>query len=1006
MKLLMNRFIKFFILTCLILVATKSRATNYFAVVNGDWGVASTWSLTPGGAGGAGIPGVGDIAITNGRMVGLNPFYGNIIVDRITVTNSVANSLFYNDPFFFFVPVILTINLSLSSTGTPSAQIIENSSFIEIVIAGTGSNVINSWSVASPINTIAFTSGGTTTLNANLAISGNMSVSSGSTVSVGSSNFISSSGSGVITVASGATLDIQGAVNGGAASSNFNTVTNNGTINVGLSGYLNSSTFNINASSLLNVTNNQPGGWWHSTSPGPTSVPINTTSTINYNRIGDQGVFSGTYGNLNMLNGSGTKTLGSSGSLVVLGDLNIGGSSTFDTSGNANAIDIRGDIDNDGVWAPTQLINLNGGTTQSIGGNTDISFIGGVNISGSSTIQVASPQDIDVNGMLDIGSSSSFSPNGRQVNLAGNLVIGGTLTASGTFVFDGSTTVSGSGSAAFNNVTINNSSILSAPSQTATIAGNFTNNGIFSNVNGTITFNGNNAQSISGSSTNNFYDLAITNTGATISNNATTNLNTEMTMVANTTFDADGSGSGVFTIMSTSGNNTARIDALPSTASITGNVVAQRYFNETIGNIATGVWRNFGISVNGATVAQITGAGFTINGNDLAREDETLGGSVNDRFELQSSFGSSIANNEGYTMWTRRTETPLAIGFTGTLNQGTQSMPITYTSSGTPSDDGWNLVNNPFPSAVDWDNMTRGGAISGTVSVWNTDTDTYDVWNGATGGLSNGLIASGQAFWIQTTGAGATLSIPESAKTSSAATFLRTSGEPISNQIIISLIQEEKIDKTFIHFREDATDGFDYQFDGRKLSNGIYNLSTFTQEGDTLAINSLAPIDANLEIISINITNIEEGSYTLKFNELISFADGETFELVDAFLDKKTQLEEGFEYVFNVTTDTISYGASRFTIEVTSKVVLGIETNELDKPGIKIYPNPVTHFLNLESNHKKIDSITIYDVQGKIVYNKNDNISKKINMSNMKDGTYIINIFADNQNFKYRVQKK
>ena len=224
-------------------------------------------------------------------------------------------------------------------------------------------------------------------------------------------------------------------------------------------------------------------------------------------------------------------------------------------------------------------------------------------------------------------------------------------------------------------------------------------------------------------------------------------------------------------------------------------------------------------------------------------------------------------------------------------------MPISYTDSGSPVDDGWNQVNNPFPSTIDWDLTIRNGSVNGTVAVWNTATLTYDYWDGS-GNLTDGLIASGQAFWVQTNAAGPTLTIPESAKVADVTSFLRVSTETITNRLIISLEQGSKIDRTYIHFREDATDGFDSQLDGRKLRNGIFNLSTVA-DNETMAINAL-PITACNKTVPISITNITEGAYDLVFNDIKSFNNWYDFTLHDNLLLTSTPIEDGFNYSFSV----------------------------------------------------------------------------------------------------------
>ena len=631
---------------------------------------------------------------------------------------------------------------------------------------------------------------------------------------------------------------------------------------------------------------------------------------------------------LNNLTKLGAAQLTLASGITVNGDLTLT-NGIFDAS--TNNIDFKGNF----------ISNATSSLTSSA-----LTFSGTTVISGS---QTPTFNDITVTGTLTPPTN---------LNINGNLVNNGTLNAgSGTVTFGGTTAITGSSTSSFNNVVINATNSLTAPSGTMNIAGNFTNNGTFThnsgavNFNGTTTlagtlpnfssisiaaassltapasdlnvagdftnsgtfstsgalvFNGTATQTIAGTSAITLTDLTVSSSNATVLNNNTggVNLKGTLTVGSTSTLDADGTGSGVFTLVSDA-SGTASVADLSGGGTINGGVTYQRYFDG-----GGDVWRNFGVAVSGATVGNITGSGFTINGNDLAEYDETETtlGTVNDGWVLQSTFGSNISNSQGYSMWTRAAQMTNTIDFTGTLNTGDQNMTVTYTSTGSPTDDGWNLVNNPFASTVDWDTFTKAG-LDGVVSVWNTSSSTYITWNGSTGGLTDGLISSGQSFWVHATST-PSLTIKESDKSTSSSSFHRTG--VLTDHLVVSLSQGDKIDKTYIHFREDATDALDGSFDGLKLSNGIFNLSSLASSGESLAINSVSK--TGCKVIKLNITNISAGSYNLLFEDITSFnVLGTT--LIDNFTNTSVLLTEGYVYNFDVTTDIASYGDTRFELQ-------------------------------------------------------------------------------------------
>jgi len=81
-----------------------------------------------------------------------------------------------------------------------------------------------------------------------------------------------------------------------------------------------------------------------------------------------------------------------------------------------------------------------------------------------------------------------------------------------------------------NNITIGTgASLTTSGTSNLTISGNFTNNGTYIQNSGTITFNGNNTQSIGGSTATTFYNLTVQNTGTAGNNTLTLNQPTTVT---------------------------------------------------------------------------------------------------------------------------------------------------------------------------------------------------------------------------------------------------------------------------------------------------------------------------------------------------------------------------------------------------------------------------------------------------------------------------------------------
>ena len=67
-----------------------------------------------------------------------------------------------------------------------------------------------------------------------------------------------------------------------------------------------------------------------------------------------------------------------------------------------------------------------------------------------------------------------------------------------------------------------------------------------------------------------------------------------------------------------------------------------------------------------------------------------------------------------------------------------------------------------------------------------------------------------------------------------------------------------------------------------------------------------------------------------------------------------------------------------------------VATHELSSSNTIIYPNPTTGLLNIDVEANSIKSITIYNAQGQQLWAKP--ALNKINLSNLSNGTYFLNI--------------
>ncbi|KAF0193413.1 MAG: hypothetical protein FD166_3706, partial [Bacteroidetes bacterium] len=239
---------------------------------------------------------------------------------------------------------------------------------------------------------------------------------------------------------------------------------------------------------------------------------------------------------------------------------------------------------------------------------------------------------------------------------------------------------------------------------------------------------------------------------------------------------------------------------------------------------------------------------------------------------------------------------PQTAMFEGSLN----SLPVTMTLSkqnpGTDPDRvGWNLLGNPFSSAIDWD-LTDHSAIDGAVYVW--DGIQYVSWNGAVGALTDGIIPAQNGFFAKTMTDGVTMNVPLSARVHSSLAFYKSS---VADLLEIAAQGNSFSDKTFVHFNNDATADFDNLFDAYKLFGNvnapqIYSMIT----GDILSINEL-PMEGN-ETIDLGFKCNTTGIYSITANGTENFASNVPVILQDVKLDTYQDLKANPVYTFSYET--------------------------------------------------------------------------------------------------------
>jgi Ig-like domain CHU_C associated/Secretion system C-terminal sorting domain len=616
---------------------------------------------------------------------------------------------------------------------------------------------------------------------------------------------------------------------------------------------------------------------------------------------------------LDLTNGNFTNTsgliIGNNATVTRSSNGQLLGSALANSAGEKYSVDYSGGVAyNTGLELPTTTAN----DLLNLTINAPVTLDKNIIVNGNITLQnstLSGSFNITMAGTPGTWTTlnGSFNPGTGSVIITGNISVAST-----------------SNIPQFGNLITNSGSTLTMFSGTTNISGNFqlSVGSTFNANGGTIEFNGGSLQGVAGASKN-FNNITVNKSGGNLQLTSNVNLNGVLDVSTATTVLADGNLTVVSTSDGTSGNGS--IGPLATGASISGNVTVQRYMSEE-GRI----YRYISSSVTAATVAQLqddfpitgsfTGAstcsGCSTNSSMFYYNESTPGGLQQGYFQYPVSSNTEILTpGVGYVPFVRDDiiPGPVTIDVTGTVNQGTVSLPMTYTNNGDATADGYNLVGNPFPATIGWDVVAGWSKTNIALPIAVRDNGsggTFLYWDGSGGGLPSGYIAAGQGFWVRGSGSGASLSVNENAKVSATGAFFRN--ETVTPDIFqLALTKGGITDRAYFRFRKEAKGVLD-DYDAPKLDNALFDIATLSKDKIPMAINATNEMPCGSQV-NVFLKDMEAGSYSLTTETSGAFTGFKAF-LRDNFTNTTVDFSTTPQYDFEVTGDPLSSASDRFFV--------------------------------------------------------------------------------------------
>jgi len=589
-------------------------------------------------------------------------------------------------------------------------------------------------------------------------------------------------------------------------------------------------------------------------------------------------------------------------------------------------------------FTPTALVYDDSARTLSTGGTRKVTSIVGYNWNGGISPAWNTTTNWQAGVVPPSASQITIATTVNQPTLPGTITVGDLKLMSGTKLTIGN-----------NNLIING-----AVTGTGTITGSTSSSITINGTAGTLNFD---QTSTTTRSLNNLtlgigasatLGTALDLYGTVSLTSATLNLNAK-----NLTLKSNSSG-------------TARIDDLTgSTLSGATNVTVERYIKlrsggtgrayrllsstvNTTGSIKTN-WMEgqmnaaigTNINTNPGYGTQITGSGGNANGFDKTQSNASslyfASNAITPTYTPVTNTSGTLNALTGYFVFLRGDRSmdmtlPATTGMptsattlrtTGTLVQGTQAS-FTNALSGTAGT--LNLITNPYASPIDWSLVYASSSnIATSYTFWDPNYGTrggfvtVNTAGVASSGSATKYIQSGQAFFVQSTGGTATVSVQEDHKAAgnNNNVFRTTTTAPASFKVAMYFTEPNGYRRIADGVTAVYDDSYSAAVDGDdaiEINNWDENIA-INRQGKHLAIESRPQIQ-DKDTIPLFMNNMKQQGYELEFAAADFTSPALQAELIDNFLGTSILLSTTDTTVvpFDITTDPASGASDRFMI--------------------------------------------------------------------------------------------
>jgi hypothetical protein len=409
-----------------------------------------------------------------------------------------------------------------------------------------------------------------------------------------------------------------------------------------------------------------------------------------------------------------------------------------------------------------------------------------------------------------------------------------------------------------------------------------------------------------------------------------------------------------------------------------GNVTVQRYIPGYTS--ASNGWHEVSVPFDGT----VPGTNFEPGTNDdLYSWNETAY-----QWDNYKIHNFNFVRGKGYLASYKNTGVH---AMTGTLSGN--GITLNNLSCTSDKGNGWHLLGNPFTSAITWNNNNGGWALNNLgalAEIYTEAAGNYSV-------LSRGsIIPSTNGFFVQVVNAVNSITIPAAARTFASNHNNNKSAlaSPADSCLKLKVTGEANsyYDVTEVCFCTSATDGWDQNYDARKLFGAQTAPQLWTVSvNENFAWNTLPPPGSNFSL-PLDFQAGVNSTYHLTWSGIKNIPSNWQVLLKDTQTNTSVNMRKISEYDFKATTTD---DPGRFVLHINGTT--GIPS-VVGNNGLSVYSLRKDIYLKTKGNETLKGKVQLYNLWGQPVYQARLNGTNQQTLNTeLSPGIYVVRVKSKGQ---------